>query len=114
MTAVISSFFRKHKLALIVYGILLTVITVSVVNVGYLYMLDNDEVSHAQIVYLIMHGLKPYVDFFSVYPTIFHWFLIPVFSFSGFTLDAFNMARIVMIMLFLVRIIVIALITARV
>ena len=77
----------------------------SVFRSGYRYAFDNDELSHAQQTYLMIKGYKPYISFFTIYSPVFHWFLMPLFSFAGFSFTTISLARLFMIFLFVVRII---------
>lgn len=71
---------------------------------GYVTHIDNDEFAHAHIAYLIAHGTLSYRDFFaSVYTPLFHWFLIPFFSLLGYTVSAIPTVRLVMLLMYLVR-----------
>lgn len=83
--------------------LLLLPLLYSVIRSGYLYLYDNDEFSHAQKVYLIAQGLLPYRDFFSIYTPIFHWLLSPFYQLTGFNFTALAFSRILMILLFLLR-----------
>jgi hypothetical protein len=86
------------------YALLVIALAYAVSAAGYHYMFDNDEISHAQVAYLIHRGYQPYRDFFSVYPLIFDRMLSSLFAFTGFSFDAIFSARILMILLFWVRI----------
>lgn len=86
------------------YAVLILFLGYAVSRAGYFYMFDNDEVSHAQVAYLLNRGYAPYRDFFSVYPIIFDWILSALFTRTGFTFDALFAGRLLMIILFWMRI----------
>ncbi len=101
-------FGRKLATILTAAGVVLSVLLlglllVSVISSGYHYMLDNDELSHAQVAYLLLQGKRPFMDFFTIYSPVFDWILTPLFVLKGFTFDAIFSARILMITLFFVR-----------
>lgn len=77
----------------------------SVISSGYHYVFDADELSHGQVAYLIIHGKRPFVDFFTIYSPLFHWLIAPILSLRGFTFDALLDVRAVMIGLFVIRLV---------
>lgn len=102
------SFISKRSVTKLLYllsGVLILSLIVSVILSGYFYMFDNDELSHAQMIYLLAHGDKPFLSFFSIYSPIFHWVLLPVFTFFGFSIQTIQLARAVMIGFFIIRIV---------
>lgn len=95
--------FQKHAVWMVM--ILLIPLVYSVLVSGYLYTFDNDELANVQIVYHMAHGKFPYLSFFTTYTPVLHWVLAPVFYFLGFTLQAIHGSRVVMIILFGIRVI---------
>jgi len=77
----------------------------TVIRSGYFFEFDIDELYHANSVYLLSSGYKPFTDFFLPYSPLFYSFLSPLFHASGFTLDTIQAARVVMIILFVLRIV---------
>lgn len=96
------------------YVVGLVVLVWSVVLSGYRFQFNADEVFNANTIYLMTKGFKPYVDFYTVYSPLFHWFLSPVFWLYGFNFEAISVARIVMIFLFFIRLILMFLLVAKV
>lgn len=86
----------------------------SVLRSGLFYQYDIDELSHANYAYLIAMGEQPYRSIFMVFTPVFYWFLQPLFLFSGFNFSGIFHARIVMVLLFLVRLAISAGIVHRV
>src|SRR3990167_4698071 len=78
-----------------------------VIKSGYYFIFNPDEIFNANTIYLMQKGMRPYVDFYTVYSPIFHWFITPVFWLLGFSFKAISGARVVMIGLYIVRIILI-------
>lgn len=97
-----------------IYVVGLVILVRSVVISGFRFQFNADEVFNANTVYLMTKGFKPYVDFYTVYSPLFHWFLTPVFWLMGFNFEAISVARIVMIFLFFVRLILMFLLVSRV
>lgn len=95
--------FQKHAVLMVM--ILLIPLVYSVLVSGYSYTFDNDELANVQIVYHMAHGKFPYLSFFTTYTPVLHWVLAPVFYFLGFTLQAIHGSRVVMIILFGIRVI---------
>lgn len=91
------------KLTLLIFGGITLLLLASVLWSGYNYVFDNDELSHVHMVYLIAKGYQPYTSFFSIYSPVLHWLLIPLFQLNGFSLGTIADARVVMIILFLLR-----------
>ncbi len=91
----------KALVYVIVFGVLLYTVVLS----GYHYRYDADELFNANTIYLMIKGMRPYADFYTVYSPLLHWFLIPVFWLYGFTFAAVNASRMVMILLFLIRLV---------
>lgn len=77
----------------------------TVVRSGYYFEFDIDELYHANTVYLIAHGYSPFKDFFLPYSPLFHVFMIPLFTEFGFTLETIQWTRLIMIVLFTIRIV---------
>ena len=86
----------------------------SVVLSGYRFQFNSDELFNANVTYLLLKGLRPYVDFYLIYAPILHWLLAPVFLLFGFTFKAVSMARIVMIVFFLIRLFLMFLLVTKV
>lgn len=94
---------QKH--AVLIALVLLIPLVYSVIVSGYFYTFDNDELANVQIVYHMAHGKFPYLSFFTTYTPLLHWLLAPVFYFLGFTFHAIYGSRVVMIVLFGIRVI---------
>jgi 4-amino-4-deoxy-L-arabinose transferase-like glycosyltransferase len=77
----------------------------SVFKSGYNYVFDSDEYLHSQIAYLIFSGYKPFINLYTSWIPIFHWLLVPVLALNNFSFDSLLLARIFMIILFVIRII---------
>jgi len=97
-----------------IYGVGLVILVRSVIISGFRFQFNADEVFNANTIYLMAKGFKPYVDFYTVYSPLFHWFLTPVFWLYGFNFGAISVARTVMIVLFFVRLSLMFLLVARV
>lgn len=89
----------------IFYLLIILILAYSVFLSGYQYAFDIDELHNAQIIYLMTQGFKPYSSFFVVYSLFIHWFLTPLFLIFGFSFKTLGMARLVMIIIFAVRVI---------
>lgn len=87
-----------------IYIVVLLILVRSFVLSGYRFQFNGDEVFNANIVYLLLKGYKPYTDFYLGYSPIFHWFLSPVFLLFGFSFKAVSMARILMIVIFFLKV----------
>jgi 4-amino-4-deoxy-L-arabinose transferase-like glycosyltransferase len=83
--------------------ILATILAYSVAYSGYWYTYYGDELVHVHQIYLISHGSKPFLNYFTIYSPIFHYLMTLVFLVTGFSLAAFRQARLVMIVLFAIR-----------
>lgn len=81
----------------------LAVLIYSFFHSALFYAFDNDELSHVQNIYLISRGNFPYLNFFSIYSPVLHWFLLPLFRFFGFSFATAHYARYLMSFLFVVR-----------
>lgn len=92
------------KMFVVLYVIVVSILFWSVIKSGYSYRFDSDELFHVQKVYLILQGLKPYQQFYSVYSPVLHWILGPLFLVSGFSVKTISYARALMIVLFALRI----------
>lgn len=86
----------------------------SVILSGFHFTFNPDEIFNANTVYLMVKGMRPYVDFYTVYSPILQWFITPVFLLFGFSFKAISAARAVMIGLFIVRIFLMFLLVKRV
>ncbi len=92
----------------ILFGVILilsAVLLYSVIKSGYGYQFDIDELHHANLVYLYLHGYQPYKNIYnSFYTPIFEWTIMPAFiMFGSATFSAIAFARYIMIILFIVR-----------
>ena len=94
---------QKH--AVLIAIVLLIPLAYSVIVSGYSYTFDNDELANVQIIYHMAHGKFPYLSFFTTYTPLLHWLLTPVFALLGFTFHAIHGSRVVMIILFGIRVI---------
>ena len=100
--------------AVIFYLFGLSLLLWSVILSGFHFIFNPDEIFNANTVYLMLKGMKPYVDFYTVYSPIFHWFITPVFLLFGFSFKAIGGARVLMIGLFIVRLFLMFLLVKRV
>lgn len=75
----------------------------SIITSGMSYMYDGDEVYHAQLTYLYANGYRPFTSVYVVYSPLYNALLIPVFRATGFTFEALRVTRIIMVILFIVR-----------
>jgi len=89
---------------------LLVPLIISIIKSIYYYQFDNDELYHSQVIYLINLGFKPYQSFALIFSNIFHLSLLPFFKSVGFTFEGMAKIRIVMGMLFAVRVAILAVI----
>lgn len=92
------------KLIAFLLGILLIILGLSVLVSGLRYQYDWDELAQLNVLYLIAQGYTPYVSFYTIYTPILHIFLMPVFALFGFTFKAITISRVVMAVLFALRI----------
>jgi len=92
------------KVLVVIYIILILILLKSIIHSGYNYRFDNDELYHLQKVYLLSNGFKPYSQFYTVYAPFLHLLLVPIFKISGFDLKTIYYAKIVMIILYLLRV----------
>ena len=84
-----------------VFGILLLI---AVFKSGYGYQFDIDELHHANLVYLYLHGYQPYRDIYNTFYTpLFEWVLAPAFLLFGFTFKTITFTRFIMIVLLIIR-----------
>jgi 4-amino-4-deoxy-L-arabinose transferase-like glycosyltransferase len=79
------------------------ILTYSVVFSGYWYSFYGDELVHVNMMYLIAHGSRPFIDFFTIYSPVFHYMMAPIFIGIGFTLRSIQYSHVVMIVLFAIR-----------
>ncbi len=78
----------------------------SVLKSGYGYQFDIDELHHANLVYLYVHGYKPYKDIYnSFYTPVFELVLMPAFLLFGFSFTTIAFTRYIMVLLFVVRLV---------
>jgi hypothetical protein len=90
-------------LACFILGILLII---SVFQSGYGYQFDVDELHHANLVYLYLHGYQPYRDIYnSFYTPLFEWLIAPAFMIFGFSFKTITFTRFIMIVLLAIRMI---------
>lgn len=85
--------------------VLLMPLVYSIFQSGFNYLLNGDELTHAQTTYLIIKGEKPFETFFSAYSPLFHWLFTPIYKFIGFNFQAIFFNRFIMTTLLLVRIV---------
>ena len=96
-------FFIGIILASFILGIRLLI---SVFQSGYGYQFDSDELHHANLVYLYLHGYVPYRDIYnSFYTPLFEWLIAPAFMIFGFTFKTITFTRFIMIILLVIRMI---------
>lgn len=88
-------------------------LVVSIIKSAYYYQYDYDELYHVQRVYLIASGFKPYTSFFFIFTSIFHIILEPLFIFFGFSFATLGKARILMILLFVIRVLLSTLLISK-
>lgn len=73
---------------------------------GYGYQFDVDELHHANLAYLYLHGAIPYKDVYdSFYTPVFTWYIMPVFALFGFSFATITFARFTIIILLIIRMI---------
>lgn len=89
----------------IVFILSLIPLAYSVLYSGFFHLLDIDELTNVQQVYLIKNGYETFVSFFSVYSPVFHLFLLPFTSFFGFNFDLLLFYRFLMLLLFGIRVV---------
>lgn len=95
-----------RKLFIAAYVILIAGLIFSAILSGYHYRFDNDELYHLQKVYLITKGYTPYKQFYSVYAPFLHWLLVPIYKIVSFGISTLEFGRLVMIMLFSLRVVI--------
>lgn len=95
-------FFTKY-IFWITIGLAFCAVLFTALQSGYFYQIDNDELYHSQLAYLIDHGYTIYSNFYTTYTPVFYWLLQPVFRFVGYDVQALSAGRIVMMGLFLLR-----------
>lgn len=93
----------SNRLIQIFYLILIIILGWSVIQSGYHYTFDIDELHIAHLIYLMTQGFKPYTGFFDVYSLFIYWFVMPVFLIFGFSFKTVSLARFLMIAVFAVR-----------
>ncbi len=98
----------------VIMGCSLVALLLTVIRSGYWYQLDNDEYYHSQLVYLMNHGQQIYSSFYTFYSPLFYWLLQPVFHIVGYTIEILYVSRIVMIVLFLLRLFILFLLIGSV
>lgn len=103
-----------NKILLVISSIFFLALVYSVIVSGYHYQLDNDEVFHGNVLYQIANGARPYTSFFTIYTPVFHWLFVPVFFLTGATFTTFHLLRVLMIMLFILRVTLTALLVKRI
>ncbi|MCL4378427.1 MAG: glycosyltransferase family 39 protein [Actinobacteria bacterium] len=94
--------------------ILLVPLIISILKSVYYYQFDNDELYHSQVIYLLNMGFKPYQSFAMIFSDIFHIFLLPFFRLVGFTFEGMAKIRLVMAVLFAVRVGILAILFKRI
>lgn len=94
---------KWKRVLFVVYTVVIALLLASVIQSGYLYQFDPDELFHSNIVFLLRHGLVPYRDIFFTYLPFFQWFLTPISFLTGFTFHLLEAARVAMIVLFVIR-----------
>lgn len=95
---------KINYLLLIIYSVFLFMLLKSVITFGINYLYDIDELGHSQYVYLFINKVSPYLSFDLTVTPLYHWTLIPLFKLFGFSFATIHKARILMIILFLLRI----------
>lgn len=91
------------KVVLSIGSLLFLGLAVSVAYSGYRYTYYGDEVMHVHMMYLLSSEYRIFADFFSIHAPLFHYLLLPFFHISGYTLASFLVLRIVMIVLYMIR-----------
>ena len=102
------------KIVALIYLLILTVLGWSVVQSGYHYTFDIDELHIAHLIYLMTQGVKPYTGFYDVYSLFIYWFVMPVFLIFGFSFKTVSMARLLMIGVFAIRVLLSFILVRRV
>lgn len=93
-----------HSLLPILFILSLAILSYSVIRTGLFYQYDNDEVSYAQYAYLFKQGFAPYQDFHLTILPIFSWALSILFGIVGFNFESLLIARVLMVVMFFLRI----------
>lgn len=108
---------KKYFIVLctVVSLICLAIITYALVKNAFFGGLDVDELFHSQVVYLMNNGIRPYSAFFLIsYSPIYHWFMLPIYMLTNFQYETLSAARMVMVGVFLVRMLLIFLVSRRI
>jgi hypothetical protein len=93
---------------------LLVPLSYSVFESGYWLSFSFDELLHANYGYLIAEGWRPFADFFIIYSPVFHVLLAPILKLFSYSFSTVYIIRILMIILFAVRLILAGLLVKRV
>lgn len=88
----------------ILYITCLAVLLFSIFKSGLNYYWDNDELYHSQVSYLISKGYTPFKDFLLISPPTLHYLLMPIFITIGASFNAIIASRIIMIVIFALRV----------
>lgn len=97
---------KKFKYVwMLLFAVSITYLLISVLQSGYHYTLDTDELYQAHYAYLLAHGVRPWIDMYiSAYTPVFSWLLMPIFYWLGFVVSTIGFLRYLMITLYLTRI----------
>lgn len=91
---------------MLLFAVSIAYLLISVLQSGYRYTLDTDELYQAHYTYLLAHGIRPWIDMYiSAYTPVFSWLLMPIFYWLGFVVSTIGFLRYLMIVIFLARIV---------
>lgn len=95
--------FQTYSIPIALFFFVLLILIYSVIKSGLLYQYDGDELFHAQLIYLLSKGYKPYESIFMIHTPLFHWFLTPIYKIIGFSFTALFISRLMMLLLLMIR-----------
>src|SRR3989344_4976036 len=106
----VKSLVRHFRIASIgLFGItgciVLAMLMRSFVQSGFYSAFDVDEIYHAQRIFFVLQGFRPFIDYYTSYTPLFHWFVSPIFYIFGFHLESIQYVRLVLFIVFIARII---------
>ena len=90
------------------------VLLATIIRSGLFYQLNPDELAHAHVSYLLLHGYTPYTEFLMTYTPVFNWIIAPALIIRGYTLEAMETIRWVMVVAFLLRFLLAGIFVVRV
>jgi len=78
------------------------VLSYFIVQAGTRYLLDNDEIYHSHVAYLVAQGFEPYRDFPFIHTPVFNLILIPILSYFHYTFQAIFALRYLILAFFFI------------